>query len=186
MPGRLAAHQPHDPVVTTALSPNYASDQTVVVATDYLTTSIGSFAVFKSTDAGVNWSVMTGLPNTETTVIQFSLAYSQDGTAFIGNVLGLYRTTSRGGLWTSIGGTVGFVRSIAISPSFATDGKLFLLNNAGNLLVSSNRGMTFSQLATPVNGFFQIAISPNFATDHTLIAGVYSPESRVTGVRGHG
>jgi hypothetical protein len=57
------AHEPHDPITTVAVSPNFTQDQTVFAASDDLSIKVGAYALFKSTDGGVNWSVVEGLRN---------------------------------------------------------------------------------------------------------------------------
>src|SRR5450631_85261 len=61
--GVLTAHDPHDPIVLTTVSPNYAQDHTVFAAAGGLSLKIGVYLLLKSNDGGVNWTVVAGLPN---------------------------------------------------------------------------------------------------------------------------
>lgn len=80
----LQAHDPHDPFATIAVSPNYAQDQTVIAASNYLSVKeMSVYILLESTDGGVNWSVMPDLPNIGQTVgIVFSPNYSHDQPEF--------------------------------------------------------------------------------------------------------
>src|SRR5579862_7114707 len=99
--GSLLAHDPHDPIVTVAVSPNFAQDQTVFASTDLLSIKFGVYALMKSTDAGATWSALGGLPrNTRMQTIAFSPAYAADQTIFVASLQGLFRTTNQGTSWT--------------------------------------------------------------------------------------
>ena len=58
----LLAHDPHDPMLYVALSPNFAQDQTIFTATNQLSIKMGVYALLKSTDGGVTWYVVQGMP----------------------------------------------------------------------------------------------------------------------------
>ena len=170
----LWAHQPHDPIVAVAMSPNYAQDQTVLAATDYLSVTVGVYALLKSTNGGVAWTVVGGLPNAKVTDIVFSPGYSSDKTIFVATLGGLYRSVNQGRSWSAVGASVlsGGVYAVALSPNFPTDHIAFAITS-GNPYKSTDGGNTWSQLSPPVAspGLNVLAISPGFSSDHTLLAG---------------
>jgi|HubBroStandDraft_1064217.scaffolds.fasta_scaffold04135_6 hypothetical protein len=99
----LLAHDPHDPIAAVAISPNFAQDQTVLVATNGLTIKLGVIDLLKSTDGGVTWTVVQGLLNNDTvTAVIFSPAYAQDQTIFLAAGGGLSRSTNQGVTWTTL------------------------------------------------------------------------------------
>jgi photosystem II stability/assembly factor-like uncharacterized protein len=169
----LRAHEPHDPITTVAVSPNFAQDQTVFAASDDLSIKIGAFALFKSTDGGVNWSVVEGVRNNgNIQTIAFSPAYAQDRTIFVAANEGLFATADQGTSWTNL--TTQALQNVALSPNFAVDNTLFIVTKAKTIFKSANRGQTLIPVSAPASltsGLNSIAISPNFAVDHTLLLG---------------
>ena len=171
--GSLMAHDPHDPIVTVALSPNYAQDSTAFAATDYLSIKLGVYALLKSTNGGVTWSAVPGLPNVRKMLaVAFSPAYSQDQTVFVAGSGGLYKTTNQGASWTLASSLA--LQNVALSPSFATDNTLFIVTAKMTVFISTNRGQTFTQLTLPgsiTSALNVIAVSPNYDVDGTLLLG---------------
>jgi len=169
----LMAHDPHDPIVTVAVSPNFAQDSTIYAATDYLSIKLGVYALLKSTNGGVTWSAVGGLPNVkEMWAVVFSPAYSQDQTIYVAGAGGLYETTNQGTSWT-LASSLSLL-NVALSPNFATDNTLFIVTSSMTVFESTNRGQTFTQIALPVSinsALSVIAVSPNFDVDGTLLLG---------------
>lgn len=169
----LMAHDPHDPIVTVAVSPNYAQDQTVFAATDFLSIRTYIFALLKSTDRGMTWSVVGGLPNnSKMLAIAFSPAYAQDQTIFVVGAGGLFRTTDQGRSWSQVVRVN--AQSITVSPNFAADGTLFVVTSQKTILKSADHGQTVTQVPAPpslTSGLNVIAMSPNYEVDHTLLLG---------------
>ncbi len=167
------AHEPHDPITTVAVSPNFAQDQTVFAATDDLSIKVGAYALFKSTDGGVNWSVVEGLRNNgNIQSIVFSPAYAQDQTLFVAANEGLFVSSNQGASWTSL--TSQPLQTMALSPNFAGDNTLFIVTKAAAILESTDRGRTLTAVPPPAglaSGLNSIAISPNFAVVNTLLLG---------------
>ena len=52
-----------------ALSPNFAQDQTIFMATNQLSIKMGVYALMKSADGGVTWYVVQGMPSTAPIVV---------------------------------------------------------------------------------------------------------------------
>lgn len=171
--GILLAHDPHDPMVAAAISPNYAQDHTLLVATGGLTLKLGVMLVLKSTDGGVNWTVVTGLPNNSDIYgVAFSPGYATDQTVFVVGAAGLFSSTDGGNTWKILSSN--FFVSMALSPNFAQDNTLFVVTNTNKIYKSVNRGASLTGVGAPANAnspLGLIAVSPNFASDHTLLLG---------------
>jgi photosystem II stability/assembly factor-like uncharacterized protein len=168
----LMAHDPHDPMDTVALSPNFAQDQTIMVATGYLSVK-ATYFLMKSTDGGVNWSIVPGLPNnSQIFTIAFSPGYSQDQTIYVSGSGGLFESTNGGTTWSSL--SKQSIQTVTLSPNFATDNTLFLVTTKRTISKSTDRGQTWTSVAVPPGltaGLNAIAVSPNYALDHTLLLG---------------
>ena len=169
----LMAHDPHDPIVTVAVSPNFAQDYTAFAATDYLSLKLGVYALLKSTNGGVTWSAVAGLPKVRKMLaVVFSPAYSQDQTVFVAGGGGLYKTVNQGATWTLASNMP--LENVALSPNFATDNTLFIVTAKMTAYKSTNRGQTFTQLTLPTavaSTLNVIAVSPNYAVDQTVLFG---------------
>ncbi|MFN7994634.1 MAG: BACON domain-containing carbohydrate-binding protein [Bryobacteraceae bacterium] len=167
------AHDPHDPFISVAVSPNFAQDHTVLAATALLSIKMGTQVVMKSTDAGVTWSVVPNLSNNSVLAgVAFSPAYGQDQTMYVAAGAGLFRSTNQGSSWTAM--TNQSMKSLALSPQFATDNMLFVVTTANTVLKSTDRGQTLTPIPVPAplqSGVTQVAVSPNYASDNTLLLG---------------
>jgi photosystem II stability/assembly factor-like uncharacterized protein len=167
------AHQPHDPMVTVAVSPNYAQDHTLLVATGALSVKPNVFVLMKSVDGGVTWTAVEGLPGvSQMTQIVFSPAYNQDQTIFIAGTGGLFRTTNQGASWSLLYKNP--LVSVALSPNFVNDGTLFAVTSKRSILESTNRGQSWTSVTVPSGltaGLTVIALSPNYAAHQTLLLG---------------
>ncbi len=109
-------------VLSVAVSPNYASDQTLFVV-------IGENGVYKSTNGGTNWSAInTGLGNLDVLSVAVSPNYASDQTLFAGTLgNGVYISTDGGTNWSAINTDLGIISvlSLAVSPHYASDQTLF-------------------------------------------------------------
>ena len=173
MAGPAMAHDPHDPYVAVAFSPNFAQDHTILAATGALSIRASVQVLLKSTDGGVNWSVLPGLGNNgDIAAVAFSPAYAQDQTIFVAANQGLFASTNQGISWSRLYKPP--LQSMALSPNFATDNTLFVVTTANTILESTNRGKTLTAVAVPSplsDGMSAIAVSPNFDADQTLLLG---------------
>jgi len=154
-----------------AVSPQYASDQTLLAGT--------YSGVYRSTDGGVSWTLSEGFVPLETQVVAPSPAYADDGTLFAGTEMGVYKSTDRGYSWQPankglVGSFASHIRDIVVSPSFADDRTLFASwklsgRMGGNVYRSTDAGENWEQLwGTEYVG--DLAISPQFPADQTLFA----------------
>jgi photosystem II stability/assembly factor-like uncharacterized protein len=169
----LLAHDPHDPMYNVALSPNFAQDQTIFMATNQLSIKMGVYVLMKSTDGGVSWYVVQGMPSTAPIlVVAFSPGYATDQTIFTAGNGGLAETTNQGASWTSLSAEA--LTDVALSPNFATDNTLFILTTKKQIFKSKNRGQSWASIplpATLTSSLSLIAASPDFDNDHTLLLG---------------
>ncbi|MHB1389821.1 MAG: WD40/YVTN/BNR-like repeat-containing protein [Thermoleophilia bacterium] len=154
-----------------ALSPSFASDHTLF-AVSY------NNGVFKSTDAGSNWSpANTGLPaNTGVSSLALSPNFAADHTLFAGTDGGAFKSTDAGANWSAVntGLTSTYVISLALSPNFASDHTLFAGTAGGGVFKSTDAGASWSAVNSGLpasTSVGSLALSPNFAADHTLFAG---------------
>jgi hypothetical protein len=173
----LQAHQPHDPMSVVAVSPNYANDQTIFVATSAITQPlpVGEYIPFVSTNGGLSFSVMPGLPNQPMLSIAISSAYATDGTVFMAGVGGLWKSTTNGASWAAVGGSplAAGVQSVALSPHFSQDGVVFAVTTSA-IFRSQDSGSTWKSLTPPsalTSNITVIAVSPNYSTDRTIMMG---------------
>jgi hypothetical protein len=165
----IFAHQPHDPMLSMGVSPNFATDQTLMLGTDYLTISIGVYLPMVSKDGGATYTVGSSLPNLPSTQIKFSPNYATDKTIFLSGGGGLFRSTNQGSTWTTVSaGSFTDVQYIGSGTSVTW----FALTATG-VYESTNGGTSFTLIpATTLPSDLQtLAVSPNFATDHTMLVG---------------
>jgi photosystem II stability/assembly factor-like uncharacterized protein len=160
-------------MVAVAVSPNFAQDHTLFASTGQLSFKPGIYAMLKSSDGGVDWSVVAGLPNNgETTSIAFSPAYALDETVATATGGGLFLSTDQGNSW--IIALHGSVATTVFSPNYAADGTLFAVTSQASVMRSTDRGQTWSALPLPVLsgiGPTILAVSPTYAVDGTLLLG---------------
>jgi photosystem II stability/assembly factor-like uncharacterized protein len=169
----LGAHQPHDPVAVVALSPNYAQDQTLFLATAAITMPLpmGEYAPMISTDGGLSFTILRGLPNLAMRCIVISPGYATDGTVFMAGEGGLWRSTDRGMSWQNTMPTQ--IVAVALDPQFATSGAAFALTK-NTILASTDHGATWSPVGAPSplsSNLSALAVSTNYSADSTLVAG---------------
>ncbi len=170
----VKAHQPHDPLLVIAMSPNYANDKTLLLATDYLTVSIGVYLPLLSTDGGNTLTPVRGVPNQPSSTIEFSPNYAVDKTILIGGAAGLYMSTNQGLDFSQVtiaGGAA--INSVDFSPNYVNDSTIFAVSNTG-VFVSKNRAASFAPVTAPgpLTGTLSvISLSPTFSTDSTILVG---------------
>lgn len=146
------AHSPHDVVIELAVSPGFATDQTLFAAV--VLTDNHVFAL--SNDAGRSWHIIgTPMAVMSPGNFVFSPGFVDDRTAFASTKDGAWRTLDGGLSWQLCSnGLPGAVRYIAISPNFvsdrtliaATDGGVYRTSNAGNSWAPSNVGLTEAKM----------------------------------------
>lgn len=171
-----SAHQPHDPIVSVAVSPNYAQDHTLFVGTGYVSVSLASQMLLKSTDGGLTWQALPNFPNYRVMALAVSPSYASDNTLYAATLgAGLLQSSDGGMQWTDIAGSLGNnVLDVALSPAYSTDHTIFAIDVGGNVFTSSTGGASWTQLPSPGASVVTLAFSPQYALDHTLFAGTMS------------
>ena len=170
-----------DAVQVFALSPAFATDQTLFAGTQT--------GLYRSNDAGQHWST-PGLAAANAVKIVPSPAYPTDHTVFVlietdalpGRQL--LRSTDAGASWQAVWQSSA-VQDLILSPDFALDRTLFVAGApVGEVQIyrSGDRGDTW----LPTTGqptdleASLLAISPAYATDRTLFVAGYGPMHRST------
>jgi hypothetical protein len=163
-----------------ALSPNYAQDQTVFVATNALTAPlpVAEYVPLISTNGGFTFTVLPGLPNQPVLSIGVSPGYATDGTVFMAGAGGLWRSVNGGNSWAAVGGAAlaSGVVSVALAPNFTAHGAVFAFT-AKAAFGSTDHGNTWQPLTTPSHlssNLTVAAVSPNYAVDQTIMVGSVS------------
>lgn len=72
--------------------------------------------------------------------------------------------------WGNYGPEGGWIRSIGISPNFASDSTVFVAPNDSGIHKSSDAGNSWRTVSIPMRPFFVLP-SPNFAIDQTVFVG---------------
>ncbi|MFN8457020.1 MAG: hypothetical protein U0401_20535 [Anaerolineae bacterium] len=157
-------------VTTLAISPNFQSDRTLLVA---LSGPDWGGSLYRSSDGGDTWLPATrGLTDLKVKQIVFSPTFGQDQTIFLsGETGGLYRSGNGGDTWQPLAATYtddpanAQVTDIAVSPNFGRDG--LVLISAGTIRRSTDGGATWDDTGLPAG---LIAFSPDFARDGLVLS----------------
>jgi photosystem II stability/assembly factor-like uncharacterized protein len=153
-----------------AISPNYASDQTLFIGTEY-------HGVWKTTDEGSSWAmVSSGLTISDVLSLTISPNYGADGTIFAGTTEGgIFKSTDEGGFWIKVdGGVTGAdISTLAISPDYVSDGIIFAGAGGGGVFASTDGGDNWGARNNGLTSWsiWDLVISSNFATDETIFVG---------------
>ncbi len=131
-------------VTNIAVSPNFASDQTVLAGT--------YSGIFRTTNGGASWTIAGGQPSFWNYVEDLAISpnFAVDHTAFAAyRYSGIYRSTDGGATWQSFGlGSLDpsnpSALSVAISPDFATDNTLWAGTAYHGVQVSTNGGVSWT------------------------------------------
>lgn len=129
-------------IYSLAISPDFASDRTVLIAT--------AKGLFRSTDGGVQWSLSsTGMVETNLSVV----AFGGDGlTAFSGGAI-LHRSNDSGTTWAPIHPFTAPMANLAISPNFPVENTLATCFGrfGGGVLASTDGGLSFAPTVDGLN-----------------------------------
>ena len=153
-----------------AISPNFATDQTLVL----LTFAYQQWSeLYRSTDGGDSWHLLNAqLPFADATALKISPNYAQDQTIFVSSYFdrGLFRSQDNGQTWQNLLPDK-YLRDFAMAPDYPSDNRLFASIQNQGVVRSDNGGATWLPATHP--SFYenlQIALSPNFQSDDTLFA----------------
>lgn len=173
---RALAHQPHDPIVLLGVSPNFAQDKTIFIATAETSVNMDLYLALKSTDGGITWEVMP-LPNVPASTMAISPNYANDQTLFIGTMgRGVLRSTDGGASWQPCGFAMGaMLCNVTVSPNFAQDHTVFAVNIYNEICKSTNRGHSWT-LVRDFKDYSDkkvrtLVVSPAYEEDDTLFLG---------------
>lgn len=150
-----------------AVSSNYATDRTVFA-------SAGDY-IFKSTDAGLNWTQIYDTFGGAGS-IAVSPNYATDRTVFASASGYVFKSTDAGASWTKTNNSPGMTTSIALSPDYATDKTLFVGTLFGMLYKSTDAGASWALVQSGMSpsdygAVTYVAVSPNYAIDKTVFTG---------------
>jgi len=163
-----------------AISPNFASDNTIYFGTRY-------DGVYRSVDGAQSWSAVWR--GHQTTSLVISPDFASDRTLFaVSRHKGVYKTVNGGDTWQPVnnGLTALFASTqqspaergdieLAISPNYKTDQTVFL-GSAEGLFKTTDGGESWQKLevwATEGHDFIMgLAISPDYKNDKTIIVSV--------------
>ena len=113
------------------VSPDYVADQTLLAVASWSDVSYNQYAgVFKSTNAGVNWTLVnTGVPDVTLGDVAFSPNFASDQTAYLITDHEMYRSTNGGSSWTAVGAPPGMpvLQKVLVD----VDGNVFVSSETG-------------------------------------------------------
>lgn len=181
------AHTPHDMVIGLGVSPNFAVDKTLYLATDGPLTGWGYEDILRSTDGGTTW---TNIPNGmdhpfKFSAIRVSPNFGNDNTLFVATRGGgVYQSLDRGNSWQrfSTGLPKGnlIVTKLEIAGSKGVDGYVLFLSDVNGTLFRRPITQTdWIQVQGP-SAVAVIAASPDFTQDTTVITANASGNLRIS------
>ncbi|MDQ1300198.1 MAG: hypothetical protein QG637_115, partial [Chloroflexota bacterium] len=170
-----------------AASPAYATDGTLFAGTDD--------GLFRSTDRGVTWRLLTPgeRPDHASSFsqVRISASFATDGTVFatyedrVNGRRGLYLSTDRGETWTILFAPFAqdHPMSLAVSPAYRTDGTIFVVQE-DTLHKTTDGGATWRDIAiAPAGTYFtplRLEVSAAYAVDRTLFVSGWGGVRRST------
>lgn len=155
-------------VVCLAVSPTYATDQTVVAG--------AKSGLFVSRDGGDTWEpAPISMAGAMAITLAFSANYPRDGVLLAGTLEdGVFYSDNRGASWQrkSFGLLDGTVYAVAFSPNFGHDETLFAGTDS-TVYYSYNGARAWKALPFPEDAApaLSLALSPTFADDGTVYVG---------------
>jgi hypothetical protein len=120
----------------------------------------------------------SGFPTTGGSWRKFAVSpnFKIDGTIYVGSNVGMFRSTDYGETWSRIDNGLGAgaanppypdITSVVISPDFANDNTLFVLNYTQGIFKSTDRGNSWACVSNSIT-IGELAISPNYVNDGML------------------
>jgi photosystem II stability/assembly factor-like uncharacterized protein len=160
--------------MTIVPSPNFASDKTVYLGTQY-------GVIYQSTDGGKNFSVIGTVDNRSTNeplTLVISPDFAADKTLYASGAKGVYQTVDGGRTWQPITQDTALMTKsniqLAISPNYKAD-RTVIVSTADGLFVTKDAGKSWSELegAYGSDSFIEgVAISPDYQSDRTFVVSV--------------
>ena len=190
----VALNSANAPVKIQDIVPLANQNQTSLFVSDW------NKGVFFSNDQGKSWTLYNqGLTQDSQADqknfqrphfndIALSPSFNQDQTLFVTGFNGLFKSTNKGQNWQEVDAFRRSIIGLVISPDYANDATVAVLNYVGEAYLSRDRGETWQPMYqglelpsltrnfTPPKieprRFFQMAISPNYSEDKTIFATV--------------
>ncbi|PSJ15842.1 WD40/YVTN/BNR-like repeat-containing protein, partial [Nitrosomonas supralitoralis] len=170
----LHAHNPHDMVYGLGISPDFANDKTLFLATDGELTSDQYTNILRSTDGGTTWiRLPNGLDNVYSEIgVRVSPNYTIDQTVFAttkGD--GVYRSVDQGNSWELLNTGLSNLRvnKLNIAKLGDNDYVLLLSTMNGQLYRRSRSEAAWTRVQNVSAQIQLVAVSPSFTTDLTAI-----------------
>jgi photosystem II stability/assembly factor-like uncharacterized protein len=156
-------------IVALAISPNYAEDGTVLVAT--------AAGIFRSHDRGMSWQAASfGLLDLDLLCVACSPDFADSEVAWAGTALGgFFRSRNAGRAWRESGTGLpeSAINCLAVSPAFVEDRTLFVGTETAGVFRSTDAGTTWRPVGPELAGQCVncLSISPYFSDNQTILSG---------------
>ena len=152
------------PVQAIALSPDYASDETLVAGT--------LSGAYRSADGGDSWAT-PWLSDRIVHSALFSPAFGQDGTILLGTDMGVFVSTDSGAIWGAGTGIEDSVHALAAIPSSVGAPAYYAGTGEGGVYVSPDGGLTWAAATDGIAAIpmTAVAVSPAYTQDRAIYAG---------------
>lgn len=167
------AHNPHDPILAFAASPDVANDQTLFVAT-FPELNWSYKDILRSTDGGVSWTKLpNGMDNRfDFSAIRLSPSFSDDHTVYAATRGdGIYQSLDGGNSWRLFNTGLGNlnITDVRIGGSKHTDYRLYASRGAGGLYRRASTQTSWSSVLSATIKVSALATSPDFTQDATVM-----------------
>jgi photosystem II stability/assembly factor-like uncharacterized protein len=160
--------------MTIVPSPNFASDQTVYLGTQY-------GVIYQSTDSGKSFSVVGTVDNRSTNeplTLVISPDFASDKTLYASGAKGIYQTVDGGSTWQPLTESTALMTKsnlqLAISPNYKAD-RTVIAGTADGLFMTKDAGKSWSELKGAYGNdslIEGVAISPDYQSDRTFLVSV--------------
>lgn len=169
-------------------SPNFASDKTIYLGSMQGT---GQDSILKSTDGGLNFSVVGSINGQSIVYLAISPDFATDKTLYAGVKDGVYKTMDGGNTWQPAGNGIPPMpeeSKLTISPNYKVDKTVFAGTAAG-LFVTRDGGESWGKLTvnadTDRSYVDAVAISPDYQSDQAK-PGSKADRTLIVSFRGKG
>ncbi|MBI5563853.1 MAG: hypothetical protein HY870_03085, partial [Chloroflexi bacterium] len=159
------------PIGSLAISPNFATNQTLLVAGDYRAPKL-----LASIDAGDTWTPITPpIEITQSVTMRVAIGPDDVWWTWI-DYHGLYRSADRGQSWSQlIERSDAMAQSMVFSPDYARDGTIWIGLLYGTIYTTQDFGQTWITApgGLPIDPVWSrsIVFSPDYARDRTIYIG---------------
>jgi photosystem II stability/assembly factor-like uncharacterized protein len=178
-PHKILAHSPHDPVWALAITPTFASDQTVIIG-QLSELNWGPMGILISRNAGASWTISPkGLENVvPVTSCVASPAFAADRALFCTTYgEGVYRSVDGGQSWGRSNTGLARLKLMASAMAVDADGSaiIWVTTDQGALYSSVDLGQSWVVITAPFS-VLAVAPSADYALDSIVMLG--APDGR--------